>query len=210
MGATLRSARRPPRHRERQMQSDSGHRRKAQIRRYTERRRYGPPTFGGRETPFAKQMQLLLDSTGQAVYGLGLDGNCTFINKATCEMIGYACDEVLGRNMHELVHHHRADGSPYPVKECPVSQAVKSGKGCRTDEEILWRRDGTAIPVEYSSFPILEEGTIKGAVVTASDITERKRANDALQSSERLFRSIFENSQIGISFFNIDGRAVFT
>ena len=158
----------------------------------------------------AKQMQLLLDSTGQAVYGLDLDGNCTFINKATCEMIGYPCDEVLGRNMHELVHHHRADGSPYPVKECRVFQAVKSGKGCRTDEEILWRRDGTAIPVEYSSFPILEEGTIKGAVVTASDITERKRANEALQSSERLFRSIFENSQIGISFFNIDGRAVFT
>src|SRR6516164_3391948 len=158
----------------------------------------------------AKQMQLLLDSTGQAVYGLDLDGNCTFINKATCEMIGYPCDEVLGRNMHELVHHHRADGSPYPVKECRVFQAVKSGKGCSTDEEILWRRDGTAIPVEYTSFPILEEGTIKGAVVTASDITERKRANEALQSSERLFRSIFENSQIGISFFNIDGRAVFT
>src|SRR5215467_8277241 len=158
----------------------------------------------------ARQMQLLLDSTGQAVYGLDLDGNCTFINKATCEMIGYPCDEVLGRNMHELVHHHRADGSPYPVKECRVFQAVKSGKGCRTDEEILWRRDGTAIPVEYSSFPILEEGTIKGAVVTASDITERKRANEALQSSERLFRSIFGNSQIGISFFNIDGRAVFT
>src|SRR5215469_9162880 len=158
----------------------------------------------------AKQMQLLLDSTGQAVYGLDLDGNCTFVNKATCEMIGYPCDEVLGRNMHELVHHHRADGSPYPVKECPVSQAIMSGKGCRTDEEILWRRDGTAIPVEYSSFAILEEGTIKGAVVTASDITERKRAGEALQSSERLFRSIFENSQIGISFFNIDGRAVFT
>src|SRR5262252_4602561 len=158
----------------------------------------------------ARQMQLLLDSTGQAVYGLDLDGNCTFINKATCEMIGYPCDEVLGRNMHELVHHHRADGSPYPVKECPVSQAVKSGKGCRTDEEILWRRDGVAIPVEYSSFPILEEGTVKGAVVTASDITERKRANEALESSERLFRSIFENSQIGISYFKIDGRAVFT
>src|SRR5215467_11454668 len=158
----------------------------------------------------ARQMQLLLDSTGQAVYGLDLDGNCTFINKATCEMIGYPCDEVLGRNMHGLVHHHRPDGSPYPVEECPVSLAVKGGKGCRSDEEVLWRRDGTAIPVEYSSFPIVEEGVIKGAVVTASDITERKRANEALQSSERLFRSIFENSQIGISFFNIDGHAVFT
>ena len=127
-------------------------------------------------TRLSRQMQLLLDSTGQGVYGLDLDGNCTFINRATCEMIGYRPEEVLGRNMHELVHHHKPDGSPYPVAECPVSQAVKLGKGCTTEEEILWRRDGTAIPVEYSSFPVLEDGQIKGAVVTASDITERKRA----------------------------------
>ena len=157
-----------------------------------------------------KQMQLLLDSTGQGVYGLDLDGNCTFINRATCEMIGYRPEEVLGRNMHALAHHHKPDGSPYPPEECPVYQAVRDGKGWRVEEEILWRRDGTSIPVEYSSFPVLEEGSIKGAVVTVSDITERKRAKEALQSNERLFRSIFENSQIGISFFNIDGHAVFT
>jgi len=152
----------------------------------------------------AKQMQLLLDSTGQGVYGIDLDGNCTFVNKATCDMIGYQAEEVLGRNLHELVHHHKPDGSPYPVEECPVSLAVKSGKGCRTDEEVLWRRDGAAIPVEYSSFPVLEEGIIKGAVVTASDITERKRVKEALQSSERLFRSIFEGAQVGIGVFKID------
>jgi PAS domain S-box-containing protein len=158
----------------------------------------------------AKQMQLLLDSTGQGIYGLDLDGRCTLINKAMGQMIGFQLEEVLGRNMHELVHHHRPDGSPYPLQECPVFQAIKSGKGCSSDEEIIWRRDGVAMPVEYSSFPVMEEGSIKGAVVTVSDITERKRAREALQSSERLFRSIFENSQIGISFFNIDGRAVFT
>lgn len=158
----------------------------------------------------AKQMQLLLDSTGQGVYGLDLDGKCTFINKATCEMVGYQPEEVLGRNMHELVHHHKPDGSLCPVEECPVYRAVGLGKGCRIDEEVLWHRDGTAIPVEYSSFPVSEDGRIKGAVVTVSDITERKRAKEALQSSERLFRSIFENSQIGISYFSIDGRAVFT
>ena len=161
-------------------------------------------------TRLSRQMQLLLDSTGQGVYGLDLDGNCTFINRATCEMIGYRPEEALGRNMHELVHHHKPDGSPYPVAECPVSQAVKLGKGCTTEEEILWRRDGTAIPVEYSSFPVLEDGQIKGAVVTASDITERKRAKEALASSERLFRSIFENSQVGISFFDVAGRSIFT
>lgn len=157
-----------------------------------------------------KQMQLLLDSTGEAVYGLDLEGNCTFINRATCELTGYQAEEVLGRNMHDLVHHHKADGSVYLIDECPVTRAVREGKGSRFDEEILWRRDGTSIPVEYSSFPIVDEGRIKGAVVAVSDITERKRSKEALESSERLFRSIFENSQIGISFFEINGRAVFT
>lgn len=157
-----------------------------------------------------KELQLLLDSTGEAVYGLDLEGKCTFVNRATCELTGYQVEEVLGRNMHDLVHHHKPDGSAYLIDECPVTRAVRDGKGCRFDEEILWRRDGTSIPVEYSSFPIVEEGRIKGAVVAVSDITERKRAKEALESSERLFRSIFENSQIGISFFEINGRAVFT
>jgi two-component system, sensor histidine kinase and response regulator len=157
-----------------------------------------------------KQMQLLLDSTGQGVYGVDLEGKCTFINRATCEMTGHRPEEVLGRNMHELVHHHKPDGSLYPVEECPVSQALRDGKGYRTEEEVLWRRDGAAIPVEYSSFPVVEDEGIRGAVVTVSDITERKRANEVLQSSERLFRSIFENAQIGIGVFKIGSQEHFS
>jgi two-component system, sensor histidine kinase and response regulator len=150
-------------------------------------------------------MRLLLDSTGQGIFGIDRQGDCTFINRATCEMIGYRTEEALGRNMHELVHHHKPDGSPYPVEECPVYHAVETGKGCRVEEEILWRSDGTALPVEYSAFPVVEEESITGAVITVSNITERKRSKEALQESERLFRSIFENAQIGISFFSIDG-----
>ena len=159
----------------------------------------------------SKQMQLLLDSTGQGVYGLDLEGKCTFVNRATCEMVGYRAEEVLGRNMHELVHHHRRDGSLYPANECPVAQALASGKGCHIDEEVLWRRNGTAIPVEYSSFPVVEDGAIKGVVVTVSDITERKRVQEErrqseenLRANEQLFRSIFEGAQIGIGVFKID------
>src|SRR5258708_6665996 len=119
-------------------------------------------------------------------------------------MVGYRSEEALGRNMHDLVHHHRSDGSPYPVDQCPVYRAFKKGEGCRVDDEVMWRRDGTPIPVEYSSFPILEGGSICGAVVTVVDITDRKRAEEKLQASEQLFRSIFENAQIGIGVFNID------
>ena len=146
-------------------------------------------------------MEMLLESTGQGIYGIDLQGNCTFINRATCELIGYRAEEVLGRNMHDLMHHHKSDGSVYPIEECPVYRACKKGEGCCIDKEVIWRRDGTPVPVEYSSFPILEGGMITGAVVTVVDITERKRAEEKLRESEQLFRSIFENAQIGIALF---------
>jgi two-component system, sensor histidine kinase and response regulator len=151
-----------------------------------------------------QQMQLLLEFTGQGIYGIDLQGNCTFINRATCEMVDYRPEEALGRNMHELVHHHKSDGSPYPVDQCPIYRAFRKGESCCVDNELMWRRDGNPISVEYSSFPILEGGRITGAVVTVVDNTERKRSEEKLRESEQLFRSIFENAQIGINFFRID------
>jgi two-component system sensor histidine kinase/response regulator len=154
------------------------------------------------------QMQLLLESTGQGIYGIDLQGRCTFLNRAMAELIGARFEEVLNQNMHVLVHHHRFDGSPYPVEQCPIYRAFDKGESCRVDDEVMWRRDGTPIPVEYSSFPILEEGRVTGAVITVVDITERNRAEEKLRASEQLFRSIFENAQIGISFFDIHEQAI--
>jgi PAS domain S-box-containing protein len=154
----------------------------------------------------AKQMEMLLESTGQGIYGIDLQGDCTFINRATCELVGYRPQEALGRNMHDLVHHHKPDGSVYPMDQCPIFRAFKKGEGCSIDTEVIWRRDGTPIPVNYSSFPILEGGMITGAVVTVVDITERKRTEERLRASEQLFRSIFENAQLGIGLFKIDSQ----
>jgi two-component system sensor histidine kinase/response regulator len=95
----------------------------------------------------ARQLERLLEFTGQGVYGIDTQGKCTFINRATCEMIGYKPEEALGRNMHELVHHHKPDGSVYPVDACPVYRAFTKGEGCRVDDEVIWRRDGSALPV---------------------------------------------------------------
>ncbi|MFY9935360.1 MAG: PAS domain S-box protein, partial [Silvibacterium sp.] len=153
-----------------------------------------------------QQMQLLLEFAGQGIYGMDLQGNCTFINRATCELIGYRAEEVLGRKTHDLMHHHKPDGSVYPIDECPVYRACKKGESCCTNAEVIWRRDGTPVPVEYSSFPILEGGKVTGAVVTVVDITERKRAEEKLRENESLFRSIFENAQIGIGLYKIDSQ----
>jgi PAS domain S-box-containing protein len=127
---------------------------------------------------------LLLASTGEGVFGVDLDGLCVFINPAGARMIGYQPAELLGCNMHELTHHSHADGGHYPVEACPIFNAFRMGQPCRIDSEVFWRRDGSAIAVEYSSYPIVDGGSVRGAVVTFVDITERKRAADALQQAK--------------------------
>ena len=124
---------------------------------------------------------LLLESTGEGIYGIDLDGRCTFLNAAGAELLGLPREEVIGRRMHELTHHTRADGSPYPHEECPIYLASRSGQGVRVDGELFWRPDGSSFPVEYSSFPIINQGTCEGAVITFSDVTLRMQANDELQ-----------------------------
>lgn len=129
-------------------------------------------------------LALLLASTGEGIYGVDLDGACVFINEAGARMIGYEPQELLGRNMHELTHHSRAEGGHYPEAECPIFNAFRQGLPCRIDSEVFWRRDGTAFPVEYSSHPIVEDGRVRGAVITFVDITERRRAADALRRAK--------------------------
>lgn len=144
--------------------------------------------FSRPQTPAAEAwrdpLALLLASTGEGIYGVDLDGLCVFINQAGARMIGFEPDELLGRNMHDLTHHARADGSPYPEAQCPIFNAFRQGLPCRIDSEVFWRRDGSAFPVEYSSHPILDGAQVRGAVVTFVDITERKRAADALQRAK--------------------------
>jgi PAS domain S-box-containing protein len=132
----------------------------------------------------ANQLRLLLESSGEGLYGLDLQGLCTFVNRAAAQMLGYRPEQVWGRDMHELIHHSRNDGSPYPVEECPIFWAFKAGTACRVSHEVLWRRDGSAFPAEYSSFPILENGRCHGAVVTFTDITERKKAEEELKKAK--------------------------
>lgn len=126
----------------------------------------------------ANYVQLLLDSTDEGIYGIDLQARCTLINRSGARLVGYRPDQLLGKNLHQAIHHSRPDGSTYPVDECPVVRAFRIGQGVRIDSEVFWRRDGTSFAVEYSSYPIVEDGVVRGAVVTFVDITQRKRAED--------------------------------
>ncbi len=137
--------------------------------------------------------RLLLESSGEGIFGIDMRGLCTFINSAAAEMLGYRAEDVLGRDAHALFHHTRPDGSPYPEEDCPIFRTIEVGKGCRVDDEDLWRRDGTAFPTEYASYPLRDgDGEITGAVVNFTDITDRKlverelkRAHEASQAATR-------------------------
>src|SRR6266853_2774644 len=131
------------------------------------------------------RIRLLLDSTAEAIYGIGRDGLCTFCNPATLRMLGYQTPEdLVGKKLHTIIHHTHADGTPYAEENCTISAALRKGEGIHSDEEVFWRADGSSFPAEYWAHPIRKEGEIVGAVVTFLDITERKRAEEALQRSK--------------------------
>jgi PAS domain S-box-containing protein len=130
-----------------------------------------------------RQLELLLESAGEGIYGIDLSGRCIFINRAGAELLGYEPDEVLGRQMHYLIHHSHGDGSRMPVEHCRIFKAFKEGCSCRVEDEVLWRRDGSAFPAEYASYPIRDGEAVVGAVITFTDITERKRTEAALHAA---------------------------
>jgi PAS domain S-box-containing protein len=143
----------------------------------------------------ADPLSLLLESTGEGIFGIDLDGNCTFINRAGARMLGWDSDEVLRRNMHELTHHSHPDGRHYPVKDCPIFNAFREARPCRIDAEVFWRRDGSAFAVEYSSYPILDGVQVRGAVVTFVDITARRADAQALhKAKEELEQRVSERT----------------
>jgi PAS domain S-box-containing protein len=132
-----------------------------------------------------RQMELLLESAVEGIYGVDLEGRCTFINRAATEMLGCKVEQAMGRNMHDLKHLRRKDGSVYPFEECPTFLALRNQESAHVDDEIFWRADGTSFPVEYDSRPIFEDATVTGAVVTFTDITERKKAEEIMRGASK-------------------------
>jgi PAS domain S-box-containing protein len=131
------------------------------------------------------RMRLLLESTGEAIYGMDIKGECTFCNLAMLRLLRYASqDGVLGRNIHDVIHHTRRDGSPYPRDECVLQTKFRAGNKFHETDELLWRSDGTSFDAEIWCYPLLQQGHMLGAVVTFVDITERKKAQEVLQQAK--------------------------
>lgn len=140
------------------------------------------------------EVRLLTDSIAHAIYGQDEKGHCTFANATCLKLLGYEHEsELLGQDMHSLIHYRRADGSDYPESECPTHKTILEGKSFHIDEEVLWRKDGSSFPAAYWSYPIKHGKKTIGAVTTFLDISEQKRMGEALKHSEKLLDTIVEH-----------------
>ncbi|MDP1742044.1 PAS domain S-box protein [Polaromonas sp.] len=145
------------------------------------------------------KLSQLLESTGEGIFGIDMDGCCTFINRAGAEQLGFSPAEVLGKNMHELAHHSHADGAHYPEHLCPIFNAFRTALPCRIDTELFWRKNGSAFAVEYSSYPIVDGGVVQGAVVTFVDISARRQAEDALRQAHAVLEQRVSERTLALS-----------
>ncbi|WP_207456124.1 sigma 54-interacting transcriptional regulator [Azospirillum sp. SYSU D00513] len=130
-----------------------------------------------------RENRLILQAAGEGIYGVDAEGRTTFVNAAAERILGWTAEEMLGRDMHGKVHHHRADGTDYPSHECPIYAAFRKGKVQRVSDEVFWRRDGRPVWVEYTSTPIRAGGMVVGAVIVFRDVTERREADERLRAA---------------------------
>ncbi len=122
-----------------------------------------------------RQTELILNSAGEGVLGLDLEGKHTFVNPAAAGMLGFELTELIDRQGHNLYHHTKASGDRFPEEECPIYQSYRSGRACSLTQDIFWRKDGSSFPVRYSCALLIEGGKVLGAVVTFRDITEQRQ-----------------------------------
>ena len=139
---------------------------------------------------FERQNQLILGAAGEGIYGVNCQGETTFVNPAAERILGWRAEDLIGHNIHELIHHHRADGSAYENHTCSIYAAFNDGEVHQVADEVFWSREGKPIPVEYTSTPLRDDGELVGAVVVFRDISER------LESEQRLRQALSEVQQL--------------
>ena len=127
------------------------------------------------ERRLLQERMALLECAAQGLFGVDREGRCTFINRACAEMLGWPAGEVLGRDMHALLHPRRPDGRPYPREDCAIYRAVELGTAAFVSDELVWRRDGTSFPAEYAAQPLVVDGRVVGSIVALSELTQRRR-----------------------------------
>lgn len=156
-----------------------------------------------------ERLRLILASTGEGIFGLDAKGRCTFANRACIELLGFAREEdLLAKDVHRLVHHTRRDGTPNPPDECPTYRSLVERQITFSEDELLWRSDGTAFHAEYQSYPTLQDGEVVGAVVSFADISARKGAEAAIKQERDFAERLIETAPVIVLVLDPAGRII--
>lgn len=154
-----------------------------------------------------QKMYSLLNSMAEGAYGVDTEGRCEFVNRSFLRILGYGnADEIIGQPIHALIHHSHPDGSPYPAAECRMYAAYRRNQDIHVVDEVFWRKDGVAIPVEYWAQPIISDGAVTGAITTFVDITARKKAEETAQMASQYARSLIEASLDPLVTISAEGK----
>jgi len=153
-----------------------------------------------------ERSRLILGSVSDGIVGLDNRGIITFANPAAAAMLGYTDEEFVGVEMHRLVHHSHADGTPYPLEQCPMHRSAFDGLPRTIDSEVLWRKDGTSLPVEYTTTPVYRDGTLTGTVVVYRDITERKAAEKTIREHASFLQVLLDTIPYPVFYKGADAR----
>lgn len=168
----------------------------------------------------------VLNAIDDGVFFLDHEGRTIFVNEAASRMLGFTSREMLGKHMHELTHHHYADGTEFPWEACPIAGSVHDGVQQRVGGDSFWKKNGEQFPVDYTSIPIKDGREIVGVVVTFRDISDQQRveeqalrlkgerearaeaegAREALRASEARYRFLAEAIPVQIWTADADGK----
>ena len=149
------------------------------------------------------RQRLLLDSVAEGIFTLDAQGRCTLINKTAIELLGWSEEELLGRDIHVLIHHLQQDGKPSKEKECHVLGALRTGQSYRDIEDVFWKKDGRWFDVEFNAEPIEMNGTMVGTVVSFSDLSEHKRDEQLLRESVQQYRALMDGASDAIAIVDL-------
>ncbi len=163
----------------------------------------------GDDHEFETERELILDAVVEGICGLDADGRATFCNDAVLKMTGYRAEEVVGKDVHELLHHGRPDGTLYPAEECFFRKALEANQPAHVMGEFLWRKNGTCFPIEYWARPIERPGSRMRHVATLKDTTDIEQAKDALHNSEEKYRRILASAPDVAWTSNRHGRTIY-
>ena len=152
--------------------------------------------------------EMILNSLGEGLFELDRDGEVTFVNPAALKMLGFEARELMGQNLHTLIHYKKADGPPHLEEECPMHATLQDGQERQVLDDVFWTKKGEPLPVAYVTTPVFEDGQVVGVAGAFRDITWRKQAEKELQRANEYMENIFDNSAEAIGI--VDRRGVVT